>query len=185
MAAHLQDLEVSSWYCFQSLGLGIQIARARAGLSAVLKVWNLNSAVPFSGRAKERWAVMKMHAVLLPLVTLLCLLLAMPAMAGPIPFSAPSGDISMTDSVGGFGFPGPDVLSMLSSENPTGPGLSAGSIGSPLTLPSPGSYRLVGFGGGPPDPPTPAPASEPSGIVMVLSSGLLGVLGLCRRNLKV
>jgi len=154
-------------------------------LFAVLKLWNLNLAAPFGGRAKERWAGMKMCAVLLPLVALLCLLLAfVPAMAGPIPFSGPSGDLSMTDSVNDFGFPGPNFLSMLSSEDPTGLGLS-GSIGSPLTIPSPGSYRLIGFGGGPPDPPTPAPASEPSGIAMVLSSGFLGVLGLCRRSLKI
>jgi len=128
---------------------------------------------------------MKTHAVLLPLVALLVLLLAVvPATAGPIPFSAPSGDGSMTGSVGEFGFPGPDFLTTLHTSAPSGLELSA-STGSPLLSPSPGSYRTIGSGGGPPDPPTQNPASEPGGIAMVLSSGLLGVLGLCRRNLKV
>jgi len=125
---------------------------------------------------------MKMNAVLLPLLTLLCLLVAVvPAMAGPMLFSGSSGDLSMTGSVGEFGFPGPNFLSTLSSEAPTGLGLSD----SPILSPSPGSYKTIGLGGGPPDPPTPAPISEPSGIAMVLSSGLLGILGLCRRDRKI
>jgi len=84
----------------------------------------------------------------------------------------------MTASVSGFGLPGPNYLSMLSSEAPTGLDL-------PGTVPSPGSYKQIGFGGGPPDPPTPVPTPEPSGIAMVLSCGLSGVLALCWRNRKI
>ena len=116
---------------------------------------------------------MKMHAVLLPLVTSLCLLLVVvPAMAGPIPFNPPSGTGSTIDSPGGFGFPGPDFFSSLHSEAPSGLDLSAPG----------GSYHMIGSGG-PPDPPTPAPASEPSGIMVMVGSAL-GVMGLWRRNLK-
>lgn len=115
---------------------------------------------------------MKMHAVLLPLVTLCLLLAVVPAMAGTIPFTPPSGAGPTTDSFQ-LGFPGADFLSTLRSEAPGG-----------LSPSGPGSYKLIGAGGGPPDPPTPLPTPEPLGIMVMFGSTLFGVAGLWRRKLK-
>ncbi len=119
---------------------------------------------------------MKLHAVLLLLVTSLCLVLAVvPAVASPIPFN-PSSGAGFTINSFEIGFPGPDSLSTLRSEAPSGLNLSAPA--------GAGSYHLTGSGGGPLDPPTPVPTSEPSGIMVMFGSTLFGVAGLWRRRLN-
>jgi len=128
---------------------------------------------------------MKTYAALLPLVTLSCLLLVAPAMAGPIQLqsNAPSGTDSASGVITTLGYPGPDFLSILHSSAPSGFGLSA-SMDYPSLNNSLGSDKMIGAGGGPPDPPTPAPISEPSGIMVMFGSGVFGVLGVWRRRLR-
>jgi len=114
---------------------------------------------------------MNSHTVVLPLVTLSCLLLVVaPAMAGPIAFNPPSGDTSTTD-LSMFGAPAPDYLSTLHSAAPDGSDQLSGS---------PGELKIIGIG--PNDPPIPI--QEPNGIIVLAGSVLFGVLGLWRRSLK-
>ena len=125
---------------------------------------------------------MKMHAASLTLVTLACLLLTVPAVAGPIQFqSNPASGNEFAAGSSEIQYPGADFLSTLRSSAPSGSESSAPSTGSPLVNNSLGSDHLIGPGG-PPDPPIPIPVSEPSGILVILGSGLFGVLGIWRRN---
>lgn len=123
---------------------------------------------------------MKMHVVLLFLVTSVCLV--GPAMAGPIPLGTPSGAGYISDSSGQLGFPGPDFWSTLHSSAPSNLGLSGSRGDALLATGSAGSDRLTG--GGPLGPPTPAPIPEPNGVIVMLGSGMLGVVGLVRRKLR-
>ena len=125
---------------------------------------------------------MILRAASLPLVTLTCLLLAVPAMAGPVQLqpSTPSG----TDIAGAIitlPYPGTDFLSTLHSSAPSGRELSGSLPGSPLPDNSVSPDKVIWIGG-PPDPPVPIPVSEPSGILVMVGASLFGVLGIWRRN---
>ncbi len=77
---------------------------------------------------------MKMHVVSLPLVTLSCLLLVVPAMAGPIQFQSnpSSGTDFMAGSNMDLGYRGTDFLSTLRSSAPSGLETSGSSTDSRL-----------------------------------------------------
>ena len=115
---------------------------------------------------------MKMRIAFLSLVTVLCLVA--PMMAGPMPIGAPSSTDATTGWKGGAG---PAFVSSLHSSPPA----NLGSLGDPLaTMESVGSDHLsIG-----PLPPTPAPVPEPSGLMVMMGSGLFGAGALLRRRLK-
>lgn len=115
---------------------------------------------------------MKMRVAFLSLVALLCLVAQV--MAGPIPIGAPPSGSDATAS----GKDGPRPASVSSSHS-SAPG-NFGSLAAPLSMGSVGSDHLT-IG---PLPPTPAPVPEPSGLMVMLGSGLFGAAAWLRRGLK-
>ena len=114
---------------------------------------------------------MKTHII--GLAVLSCVLLVVvPAVAGPIQFSTPSPGSSADGKIGQVG---PDFLSSLHSSAPSG-------FGAYPSDGSPNPDKIV-VGPLPPIGP-PAPAPEPSAMMVLLSSGTLAALGLWGRRLK-
>ena len=118
---------------------------------------------------------MKMRFAVLSLVALLCFVA--PVMAGPIQMGTPWDAGSTTGS--DLGLLGQNVLSSLHSA-PLGNSSLSGSFGDPLITTGGGSDHIVYQGG----PPIPAPVPEPSGVMVMLGSGLFGVAALVRRKLR-
>ena len=115
---------------------------------------------------------MKVRVAFLSLVTVLCLV--GPMVAGPIPIGAASSTDATTGWKGG---PGPDFVSSLHSSAPG----NLGSYGDPLSSLGSGGIDRIVTG---PMPPTPAPVPEPSGLMVMMGSGLFGAGALLRRKLK-
>jgi hypothetical protein len=147
---------------------------------------------------------MKTQFACLSRVTLLCLLLAAPAMADSIPYSAafPSGtanewnfhhrfpvaapySLARTSSGTGFDYsvsgawPGPPLLAVRSDISTLLSGFASDRIKgfaiSPNAVPS---------NGVPPNAVPPDPVPEPSSLLVMLGSGILGLAGMLASKLK-
>ena len=135
---------------------------------------------------------MKFRFLLWAVVALLCLVA--PLMAGPIPISAPSSPgYAMSNS--GLGFSELDILSssykqapdtfnlQQPMDNPRRPNLQE-SMDDPL--PATGSDGAIGRYEGPNPGPTAIQrrVPEPSGLMVMMGSGLFGAGALLRRKLR-
>jgi hypothetical protein len=147
----------------------------------------------------------KMRVPLLAVVVLVCF--ATPLMASPIPIGAPASPGYAMGSNVGLGFAELDVLSSSYKQDPSGFSVQ-GAMGDPRgadlqesmdnprssslqesmdnSLPAAGSVGAIGRDGHPdPGPNAVRPAvSEPSGLMVMLGSGLFGAGALLRRRLK-
>jgi|SRR5271167_273592 len=149
---------------------------------------------------------MKTQFACLSQVTLLCLLLAAPAMADSIPYSVafPSGTANEWNFHHRFPVAAPYSLAGTSSGTGFDFSVSGAWPGDPLLairsnistlLSGFASDRVKGFGFGippnavppygvPPNTLPPDPVPEPSGLLVILGSGILGLAGMLAVKLK-
>jgi len=134
---------------------------------------------------------MKAQVAGLPRVTLLCLLLAAPAMARPIPYSVAFLDSTGNEWTPDHGFRGAELASLARASSGTLFDFSGARLDDPLLAVSSNisglvSDRMAGFAfvvGPNAVPPDPIP--EPGSLLVMLGAGILGLAGArvyyCRR----
>jgi len=126
---------------------------------------------------------MKAQVAGLPRVTLLCLLLAAPAMARPIPYSVAFLDSTGNEWTPDHGFRSAELASLARASSGTLVDFSEARLNDPLLAVSSNvsglvSDRMTGFAfvvGPTAVPPDPIP--EPSGVLVILGAGILGLAG--------
>jgi PEP-CTERM motif len=182
---------------FSMIYVELELHRTNGFYVSSVKILGLVTLVGGHRCERRGLAVMKFRFLLWAVVALLCLVA--PLMAGPIPISAPSSPgYAMSNS--GLGFSELDILSssykqapdtfnlQRSMDNPRGPNLQE-SMDDPLPanpLPATGSDGAIGRYEGPNPGPTAIQrrVPEPSGLMVMMGSGLFGAGAFLRRRLK-
>ena len=126
---------------------------------------------------------MKAQVTGLPRVTLLCLLLAAPAMARPIPYSVDFLDSTGNEWTPDHGFRGAELTSLARASSGTLVEFNGARLDDPLLAASSNisglvSDRMAGFAfvvGPNAVPPDPIP--EPGSLLVMLGAGILGLAG--------
>lgn len=126
---------------------------------------------------------MKAQVACLPRVTLLCLLLAAPAMARPIPYSVAFLDSTGNEWTPDHSFRSAELASLARASRGTLFDFSGARLDDPLLAVSSNvsglvSDRMTGFAFAvPPNAVPPTPVSEPGSLLVMLGAGMLGLAG--------